>query len=198
LPNFPIFWKKTSQRSIHWLLSFFEHYNWGCECCTSVIMTSSHFDTWHPTKYQNGTWLKKNCRKSDSFLKTFDLQPFFHENTSPSHENLRRVSKSPLLHLFTHCRSGTLDWHVMRATSADSSRLIHSILAHSSTLHYHSIICYHRTHNHTVLHAMQTCVDANGYSPWSVEPYNLLSSCMHPAYIPPVLPFGNSAKNRMI
>jgi hypothetical protein len=21
------------------LLPFFEHYNWGCKCCTSVIMT---------------------------------------------------------------------------------------------------------------------------------------------------------------
>jgi hypothetical protein len=42
-------------------------------------------------------------------------------NTSHSHNNLRRVSKSPLLHPFTHCRSGTLDWCVMKATSADSS-----------------------------------------------------------------------------
>jgi hypothetical protein len=24
------------------LLPFFEHYNWGCKCCTSVIMTYSH------------------------------------------------------------------------------------------------------------------------------------------------------------
>jgi hypothetical protein len=69
----------------------------------------------------------------------------FSQNTSHSHDNLRRVSKSPLLHLFTHHRSGTLDWCVMRATSADSSRLIHSILAHSSTLHYCSIFCHHRT-----------------------------------------------------
>jgi hypothetical protein len=45
---------------------------------------------------------------------------FFSRNTSHSYDNLRRVSKSPLLHPFTHCRSGTLDWHVMKATSADS------------------------------------------------------------------------------
>jgi hypothetical protein len=57
----------------------------------------------------------------------------FSRNTSHSHDNLRRVSKSPLLHPFTHRRSGTLDWRVTKATSADSSRLIHTILAHSST-----------------------------------------------------------------
>jgi hypothetical protein len=28
--------------NIRWLLPFFEHYNWGCECCTSVIMPYSH------------------------------------------------------------------------------------------------------------------------------------------------------------
>jgi hypothetical protein len=57
----------------------------------------------------------------------------FSRNTSHSHDNLRRVSKSPLLHPFTRRRSGTLDWRVTKATSADSSRLIHTILAHSST-----------------------------------------------------------------
>jgi hypothetical protein len=57
----------------------------------------------------------------------------FSQKTSGSHDNLRRVSKSPLLHPFTCYRSGTLDWHVMRATSADSSRLIHSIFGHSSS-----------------------------------------------------------------
>jgi hypothetical protein len=63
----------------------------------------------------------------------------FSWNTSHSQNNLRRVSKSSLLHPFTHRRSGTLDWCVTRATSADSSRLIHTILAHSSTLCYFSI-----------------------------------------------------------
>jgi hypothetical protein len=49
-----------------------------------------------------------------------------------THDNLRRVSKSPLLHPFTRHRSGTLDWRVTRATSADSStRLIHTILHQS-------------------------------------------------------------------
>jgi hypothetical protein len=69
----------------------------------------------------------------------------FSWNTSHSHDNLRRVSNSPLLHPFTHCRSGTLDWCVMKATSADSSRLIYTILAHSSTSLYLSIFCCHRT-----------------------------------------------------
>jgi hypothetical protein len=89
----------------------------------------------------------------------------FSRNTSHSHDNLRWVSKSPLLHPFTRRRSGTLDWCVMKATSADSSRLIHTILAHSSialfycTLLLHSsialfyssaslslsIFCHHRT-----------------------------------------------------
>jgi hypothetical protein len=79
----------------------------------------------------NDSWLKDAM--SDSFLKTFDLHTF-HENTSHSHDNLRRVSKSPLLHPFTHHRSGTLDWRVIWATSADSSNLINTLLAHSSTL----------------------------------------------------------------
>jgi hypothetical protein len=83
----------------------------------------SHYDLLrlHTTKYQNDPKLK-NCTKPDSISKTFNLQTF-HKNTSPSHENLRRVSKSPLLHPFTCRRSCTLDWCVMSATSADSSRL---------------------------------------------------------------------------
>jgi hypothetical protein len=74
----------------------------------------------------------------------------FSRKTSHSHDNLRRVSKSPLLHLFTCRRSGTLDWCVTKATSADSSRLANShyfsslfyctpLLLHSSTLLYLSI-----------------------------------------------------------
>jgi hypothetical protein len=69
-------------------------------------------------------------------------------NTSHSHDNLRRVSKSPLLHPFTRRRSGKLDWRVTKATSADSSRLIHTILAHSSTPLYLSIFRRHRTDCH--------------------------------------------------
>jgi hypothetical protein len=66
-------------------------------------------------------------------LKDFWFAHFSRENTSHLHNNLRRVSKSPLLHPFTCHRSSTLDWCVTRATSADSNRLIHTILAHSST-----------------------------------------------------------------
>jgi hypothetical protein len=125
------------------LLPFLEHYSWGHECHTSVIMalwpthtSIQDITTKYPKPAKLTKWLViKTCR-SDSLSKTFDLQPFS-QNTSHSHDNLRRVSKSPLLHPFTHRRSGTLDCCVMRATSADSSRLIHSILAHSSTLlHY--------------------------------------------------------------
>jgi hypothetical protein len=37
-------WLPTSVEhiNIRWLLPFFEHYNWGCECCTPVIMPYSH------------------------------------------------------------------------------------------------------------------------------------------------------------
>jgi hypothetical protein len=120
-------WSPTSVEhvNVHWLLPFFEHYKLRMQMFYLShydIMTHSHFDTWHHNK------ISKACRAS----KTFNLQPFF-TNASHSHDNLRRVFKSPLLHPFTCRRSGTLDWHVMRATSADSSRLIHSILAHSST-----------------------------------------------------------------
>jgi hypothetical protein len=132
----------------------------------------SHYDlvtlhTWHPTKYQNDhPWLNSNCRKSDSFSKTRFAN--FHKNTSPSHDNLRRVSKSPLLHPFTCRRSGTLDRCVMKATSADSSRLIHSILAHSSTLHYLSFFCHHRTIGwcccvYKATHFTWTCMETAGW-----------------------------------
>jgi hypothetical protein len=39
----------------------------------------------------------------------FRFAAFFSRITSHSHDNLRRVPKSPFLHLFTHRRSGTLD-----------------------------------------------------------------------------------------
>jgi hypothetical protein len=73
----------------------------------------------------------------------------FSRNTSHSHDNLRWVSKSPLLHPFTRRRSGTLDWCVMKATSADSSRLIHTILAHSSIALFY---CTLLLHSSTLLH----------------------------------------------
>jgi hypothetical protein len=101
------------------------------------------------TKHQKSTWANKITRDSTTASQThfqrLSICNLFSQNTSPSHDNLRRVSKSPLFHLFTYCRSDTLDWCVRSATSADSSRLIHSILAHSSTLHYCSIFCHHRT-----------------------------------------------------
>jgi hypothetical protein len=167
-------WSPTSVEhvNIHRLLPFFEHYNWGHKCCTSVIMTllmtHSHFDTWHHNKISKAR--QANNMTCDS--KSVNLTHFrrllicdlFSRNTSQLHDNLRRVSKSPLLHPFTHRRSGKLDWRVTRATSADSSRLIHTILAHSSTgaasstlllfycslfyassLPYHSTLCHHRT-----------------------------------------------------
>ncbi len=101
------------------------------------IMTHSHFDTWHHNKISKARQANNMTRDS----KTVNLTHFrkllicnlLSRNTSHSHDNLRRVSKSPLLHPFTHRRSGTLDWRVTRATSADSSRLIHTILANSST-----------------------------------------------------------------
>jgi hypothetical protein len=108
-------------------------------CRTSVIMTLwptriSIFDI--TTKYPNPADPRRLL-----------ICNLFSWNTSHSHDNLRRVSKSPLLHPFTRRRSGALDWRVTRATSADSRILIHTILAHSSTLHYLSIFCCHRTLN---------------------------------------------------
>jgi hypothetical protein len=83
--------------------------------------------------------------KSLLILEDFRLANLFSRNASHSHDYLRRVSKSPLPYQFTCHRSGTLYWRVTRATSADSSRLIHTILAHPSTLQYHSTLCHHRT-----------------------------------------------------
>jgi hypothetical protein len=102
------------------------------------IMTHSHFDTWHHNKISKAR--RANNMTHDS--KSVNLTHFrrlsncnlFSRNTSHSHDNLRRVSKSPLLHQFTCHRSGTLDWRVMKATSADSSRLANS--------HYFSSLFY--------------------------------------------------------
>jgi hypothetical protein len=125
-------WSPTSVEriNIHQLLPFFECYNWGRECCTSVIMTlwpthtSIHDIT---TKYPKSTRANKMTHDSTTASQThFErllILNLFSQNKSPSHDNLRRVSKGTLLHPFTHHRSGTLDWHVTRATSADSSRL---------------------------------------------------------------------------
>jgi hypothetical protein len=98
------------------------------------IMTHSHFHTWHHNKISKAHQANNVTRDSKSVNLThfqrLSICNLFHE-THLIHI-LRRVSKSPLLHLFTCRRSGTLDWCVTKATSADSSRLIHTILAHSS------------------------------------------------------------------
>jgi hypothetical protein len=100
-------------------------------------MTHSHFDTWHHNKISKACRANNMTRDSKSVNLThfwrLSICNLFSRNTSHSHDNLRRVSKSPLLHPFACRRSGTLDWRVTKATSADSSRLIHTILAHSST-----------------------------------------------------------------
>jgi hypothetical protein len=87
------------------LLPFFEWYNWGCECCTLAIMTYSHSiqDIQQISKWP------KTLKKLHPSSRRLLICNFFHKNTSHSHDNLRRVSKSPLLHPFTHGRSGTLD-----------------------------------------------------------------------------------------
>jgi hypothetical protein len=123
-------------------------------------MTHSHFGTWHHNKISKACQANKMTHDSKTenltHFRRLSICNLFSRNTSHSHAKLRRVSKSPLLHPFTHHRSGTLDWCVMRATSADSSRLIHTISADSSiaassstaassTLHYHSTLCHHRS-----------------------------------------------------
>jgi hypothetical protein len=121
-------------------MSYLSHYD---------IMTHSHFDTCHHNKKSEARRANKMTRDSKTASQTHSQRLSicnpFSLNTSPSHDNLRRVSKSPLLCPFTRRRSGTLDWRVTMATSADSSRLIHTILAQSSTLHYCSIFRHHRT-----------------------------------------------------
>jgi hypothetical protein len=119
------------------------------------LLYLSHYDLltlWYMTSNKISTWpmTKQKLQEVRLILQDFQFATFFHQNTSRFHDNLRRVSKCPLLHpAFTCHRSGTLDWCVMRATSADSSRLIHTILAHSSTLlhciMHLSTFCHHRT-----------------------------------------------------
>jgi hypothetical protein len=102
-------WLPTSAEcvNIHWLLPFFECYNWGCECCTSVIMILWHTHTLiHDitTKYTKPAELTKLTHDSCWSLTHFQrlsICYLFLQNTSRSHDNLRRVSKSPLLHPFT-------------------------------------------------------------------------------------------------
>jgi hypothetical protein len=102
------------------------------------IMTHSHFDTWHHNKISKARWANNMTRDSKSVnlthFRRLSICKLFSRDTSHSHDNLRRVSKSPLLHPFTRRRSGTLDWRVMKATSADSSRLYNS--------HYFSSLFY--------------------------------------------------------
>ncbi len=110
---------------------------------TQIWLGRASLPLWARRANEIDSWFKLQVRLT---FEDFPFAIFFSsQNTSPSHENLRRVSKSPLLHPFTCCRSGTLDWCVTRSTSADSSRLIHTIFAHSSTLHYRSTLCHHRT-----------------------------------------------------
>jgi hypothetical protein len=131
-------------------------------------MAHSHFDTWHHNKISKARRANNMTRDSKSVnlthFRRLSICNLFSRNTSHSHDNLRRVSKSPLLHPFTCRRSGTLDWRVTKATSADSSRLIHTILAHSSiaassstaassTLPYRSTLCHHKT---SVVHSNKT------------------------------------------
>jgi hypothetical protein len=96
------------------------------------IMINSHFDTWHHNKISKA---RDSKSVNLTHFRRLSICNLFSRNISHSHDNLRRVSKSPLLHPFTCRRSGTLDWRVTKATSADSSRLIHTILAHSSIAH---------------------------------------------------------------
>ncbi len=107
-----------------------------CVCCTSVIMTLWPIHILIHDVTPEYPKLAESRRPS--------ICNVFSWNTSHSHDNLRRVSKSPLLHPFTCCRSNTLDWCGTRATSSDSSRLTHSILAHSSTLRQHYLSIFHR------------------------------------------------------
>jgi hypothetical protein len=81
------------------------------EGCSVLYLGHSELltlDTRHPTNIKMTITKIQIATKQDSFSKTFDLHTF-HKNTSHSHDNLRRVSKSPLLHPFTGSRSGTLD-----------------------------------------------------------------------------------------
>jgi hypothetical protein len=92
-----------------------------CSCATRVsylslydIMTHSHFDTWHHNKISKARRAYNMTRDSKSVnlthFRRLSICNLFSRDTSHSHDNLRRVSKSPLLHPFTRRRSGTLDW----------------------------------------------------------------------------------------
>jgi hypothetical protein len=65
------------------LLPFFERYNWGRECRTSVFITLWHthtsihdITTKYPKPAELTIWLVIQKCKPDSLSKTFDLQPF--------------------------------------------------------------------------------------------------------------------------
>jgi hypothetical protein len=118
--------------AIFWMLQL---RTWMLYLSHYYIMTHSHVNTWHHkiSKARRANNMTRDSKSVNlTHFRILSICNLFSRNTSHSHDNLRRVSKSPLLHQFTHHRSGTLDWCVTRATSADSSRLIHTILAHSS------------------------------------------------------------------
>jgi hypothetical protein len=115
------------------LLPFFERYNWGRKCCTSVIMTlwpthtSIHdITTRYPKPAEVTIWLVTQKVYSWLTFKDFWFATCFHK-THLIHMTTSEESLRVLFH-----RSGTLDWHVTKATSAKSSRLIHTFLDHSS------------------------------------------------------------------
>jgi hypothetical protein len=108
-----------------WLCNPMSTVDFNHHCCTSVIIT-----LW-PTHISIHDVTTKFPKPADP--RRLSICNLLSRNTSHSHDNLRRVSKSPLLHLFTCHRSGTLDWCDTKATSADSSRLIHT--SYFSSLH---------------------------------------------------------------
>jgi hypothetical protein len=62
------------------------------------IMTHSHFDTWHHNKISKA---RDSKSVNLTHFRRLLICNLFPRNTSHSHDNLRRVSKSPLLHPFT-------------------------------------------------------------------------------------------------
>jgi hypothetical protein len=121
------FWQSLPD-PLGFFLSYLSHYD---------IMTNSHIDTWHHNKISKAS----RANKIDSWFQlqvrlTFEdfwFVTFFHKTHLLHMTSEDSLRGSPLLHPFSCRRSGTLDWCVTRATSADSRRLIHTILAHSST-----------------------------------------------------------------
>jgi hypothetical protein len=144
------------------LLPFFECYNWGCECHTSVIMTlwpihtlMHDVTTKYPkpaksqrlicctlstlTKIQVITAHANHLRKSSHFLHQY-MSPF-------------AILLSVLFYkegLYISRQHSSKHWCGSLFTSLPHHHLVRvevitSILAHSSTLHYLSTFCHHRT-----------------------------------------------------